>query len=43
VKVIRKAAATLAVAALAAGLPLFAHVGTFTGTDPFPHSALAPR
>lgn len=39
----RKVAATLAVAAMAVGLPLFATFGSFAGTDPFPYSVQAPR
>ena len=41
--VMRKLAATLAVGALALGLPLFATFGSFAGTDPFPYSVQAPH
>jgi len=40
--IVRKVAATVAVAAGAAGLMVFATVGSFAGTDPFPHSVHAP-
>jgi hypothetical protein len=39
-----KAGASVATAAAAAGLIVFAHVGAFDeSNDPFPHSAIAPR
>jgi hypothetical protein len=36
---VRKLAASVATLAAATGLATFATVGSFDGTDPFPHSA----
>ena len=41
-RVLRKLAASAAIAAAAAGLMVFATVGSFDGTDPFPHSVQPP-
>lgn len=41
--VIRKVTASMAAVAAVAGLIAFAHLGAFRdGSDPFPHSVLAP-
>ena len=41
-RLLRKLAASAGIAAAAAGLVVFAKVGSFDGTDPFPHSVQPP-
>jgi hypothetical protein len=41
-RLLRKLAASAGIAAVAAGLMVFATVGSFDGTDPFPHSVQPP-
>ena len=41
-RLLRKLAASAGIAGAAAGLMVFATVGSFDGTDPFPHSVQPP-
>jgi len=41
-RLLRKLAASAGIASAAAGLMVFATVGSFDGTDPFPHSVQPP-